>query len=81
MNDKLTTQVLFQILSLAPMGDSAARFQALVEAGNPVAFWKYYESCLHRMPELDAKIEKAGQISFRMLKPAMEAVFMGSRSN
>jgi hypothetical protein len=80
MNDKLTTKVLFQILSLAPMGESAARFKELAEAGNAVAFWKYYESCMHRMPDLDAKIERNGQISFRMLKPAMEAVFTASRS-
>ena len=79
MTDRLTTTILFQILRLAPMGASEARFLKLASAGDPEDFYVYYQRCLEDFPDLDDEIEKAGRISFRMLRPAMDAVYMAGR--
>lgn len=81
MKDTITGAVLFQILSLAPMGESAVTFRRLASDGDVEGFYRYYEACMHKMPHLDAQIEAAGQISFRMLQPAMSAVYMAGRPN
>ena len=81
MKDSLTASVLYRILSLAPMGESAAKFKTLADSGDIEGFYRYYESCMRTMPHLDSDIERAGQISFRLPRPAMDAVYMAGRAN
>lgn len=74
MTSRLKAQLLFQILSLAPMKESEPRFRQLRDAGDVEGIWSYYAGCL-RTPSMDEKIEMQGLTSFRMLKPAMEAIY------
>lgn len=75
MTAQLKASVLFQILSLAPMGESETRFKKLAADADVDGFWNYYQGCMRAMPDMDARIEKQGKVSFRMLRPAMEAVY------
>ena len=75
MTSKLKAKILFQILSLAPMQESEAQFSRLAANGDVEAFWRFYEACLSSKPEMDEQVEKQGKVSFRMLRPAMDAVY------
>jgi hypothetical protein len=75
MTNALKAAAMYRVLSLAPMRDSKARFLQLAQEGKVDAFWKFYEGCMRTQPERDAQIEKAGKVSFRMLKPAIEAIY------
>jgi hypothetical protein len=75
VTSRLKARAMFQVLSLAPMERSEPRFRALADAGDIEEFWRYYENCMRTKPELDVQIEERGQPSFRMLRPAMEAIY------
>jgi hypothetical protein len=74
MTSKDKADVLFTILTLAPMAESRDRFRRLADAGDVAGFWKYYETCL-KNPSRDQQIEQQGLVSFRMLRPALQAIY------
>jgi hypothetical protein len=75
MTPKLKAAAMFKVLSLAPMGQAEDRFREFAKRGDVEGFWDYYEGCLRNLPTTDERIEKAGKVSFRMMKPALEALY------
>ena len=74
MTNQLKARALFQVLSLAPMNESESRFRELADAGDAAGFWSYYQGCM-KNAAMDERIEKQGLVSFRMLRPVMDAVY------
>lgn len=68
-------RVLYGILQWAPMTNSRPDFRQYAEAGNLDAFWRYYENSIRARSDVKRSVEESGEVSFEMLRPAMEAVF------
>ncbi|MGE0594637.1 MAG: hypothetical protein AB7G23_09065 [Vicinamibacterales bacterium] len=68
-------RVLYGILQWAPMVTSKPDFRQYAEAGNLEAFWTYYSNSIRARADIKRSAEGAGEMSFEMLKPAMEAVY------
>ena len=68
-------RILYGILQWAPMVESRPNFRQYAEAGNLEAFWEYYQNSIRARTDIKRSVESAGEVSFEMLRPAMEAVF------
>lgn len=68
-------RVLYGILQWAPMVESRPNFRQYAESGDLDAFWAYYQNSLRRRADVKRSVEASGEVSFEMLRPAMEAVF------
>jgi hypothetical protein len=68
-------RVLYGILQWAPMVNSKPDFRNYAEAGNLDAFWTYYQNSIRVRADIKRSVEAAGEVSFEMLRPAMEAVY------
>jgi hypothetical protein len=75
MTKMLQAQVLLAILKNAPMGSAEPRFADYAAAGDVEGFWKYYQNAMAKRSDVRRNVESAGQISFEMLRPAMEPVY------
>lgn len=74
MTKALKARVLFNILSCAPMVQSRPDFKKYADAGNVDGLWSYYQNAMKSRPDIKQSVEGSGDISFEMLRPAMEAV-------
>jgi hypothetical protein len=68
-------RVLYGILQWAPMVESRPNFRKYAEAGDLDAFWEYYQNSMRSRSDVKRNVEACGEVSFEMLRPAMEAVF------
>lgn len=68
-------KVLYGILQWAPMVSSKPDFRRYAGSGNLDAFWTYYNRSILARPDIKRSVEGAGEVSFEMLRPAMEAVY------
>jgi len=57
------------------MGRSKDQFQAYARAGDVEGLWSYYQNAMARRPDIKRGVESSGEVSFEMLRPAMEAVY------
>ena len=57
------------------MVESRPNFRKYAEAGDLDAFWQYYLNSIQSRSDVKRSVEAAGQMSFELLRPAMEAVF------
>jgi hypothetical protein len=75
MDPKLKARILFQILSLSPATKSMENFGRYAQSGDVEQFWRYYKNSLAKEHERGRRLEQSEEISFEMLRPAMEAVY------
>ena len=75
MTDAYKVKVLYAILRWAPMVESKPDFKRYAEAGDLAGFWRYYENSIRARPDVKRNVESSGEVSFEMLRPAMEAVY------
>ena len=68
-------RVLYAILQWAPMVESRPNFRRYAEAANLDAFWEYYQNSLRSRSDIKRSVEAAGEVSFEMLRPTMDAVY------
>lgn len=68
-------RVLYGILQWAPMVNSRPDFKRYSEAGDVDGLWAYYQNAMRSRPEVKRSVERSGEVSFEMLRPAMEAVY------
>lgn len=68
-------RVLYGILQWAPMVNSKPDFKRYAQSGDLDAFWKYYQNSIRARADIKRSVENAGEVSFEMLKPAMEEVY------
>ena len=45
------------------------------ERGDVSAFWTFYQKSITARPDVKRSVEKAGDISFEMVRPAMETIY------
>ena len=75
MTNKTKSKVLLAVLSCAPMGGSKDQFQKYAEAGDVEAIWQYYQRAMAARPDVKRSVESSDEVSFEMLRPAMEAIY------
>jgi len=75
MTKKQKADVLFAILDCAPMGNSRSNFKRYAERGDVSAFWTFYQKSITARHDVKRNVEKAGEISFEMVRPAMETIY------
>jgi hypothetical protein len=75
MTKAVKARVLFAVLSCAPMGRSKEQFRQYADTGDVEALWEYYQQAIKTRPDIKRGVESSGEISFEMLKPAMEAIY------
>jgi hypothetical protein len=68
-------RVLYGILQWAPMVNSRPEFRRYAEAGDLDGLWDYYQNSMRSRPDVKRNVERGGEVSFEMLRPAMEAVY------
>lgn len=69
------TAALFAILDCAPMGQSRVDFKRQAEAGDVDGLWTHYQNSMKKRHDVKKTVEQAGEISFEMLRPAMETIY------
>jgi hypothetical protein len=75
MTDAYKVKVLYSILRWAPMVESKPDFRRYAESGDLASLWRYYENSIRARKDVRQSVESAGEVSFEMLRPAMEAVY------
>lgn len=75
MTDAYKVKVLYSILRWAPMVESKPNFKQYAETGDLASFWRYYENSIKARQDVRRSVESVGEVSFEMLRPAMEAVY------
>lgn len=75
MTDAYKVKVLYAILRWAPMVESKPDFKGYADAGDLAGFWRYYENSIRARPDVKHSVESSGEVSFEMLRPAMDAVY------
>jgi len=75
MTDAYKVKVLYSILRWAPMVESKPDFRRYAEAGDLDSFWRYYKNSIKARQDVRRSVESGGEVSFEMLRPAMDAVF------
>ena len=68
-------RVLYGILEWAPMVHSKPDFKRYADAGNVDGLWTYFQNSLRARTDVRRSVESSGEVSFEMLRPAMEAVY------
>jgi hypothetical protein len=57
------------------MGRSKDQFGEYAEAGDVEAIWQYYQRAIAARPDVKRSVESSNEVSFEMLRPAMEAIY------
>jgi len=68
-------KVMYSVLTCAPMTTSKPDFRKYSEAGDVQGLWSYYQNSMKARRDIRDRVETGGQISFEMLKPAMETIY------
>ncbi len=68
-------RVLYSILEWAPMVHSKPDFKRYADSGNLDGLWTYFQNSLRARTDVKRSVESRGEVSFEMLRPAMEAVY------
>ena len=75
MTQGVKAKVLFAVLSCAPMGRSKERFKKYAQEGDVEGLWTYYQRAMSARPDVKRGVETSGEVSFEMLRSAMDAIY------
>lgn len=75
MIKSVKAQVLFAVLQCAPMGRSKDTFANYAKEGDVESLWQYYQNAMASRRDIKRGVETSGEVSFEMLRPAMEAIY------
>lgn len=75
MTLELKLKVLVQMLRLTPASKSMLTITEFEDRGDLDGLWDFYQGAMQIQPEMRSQVERGGQVSFEMLRPAMEAVY------
>ncbi len=69
-------RTLIAIVECAPAAHAMTVFESAVRRGDLSAFWDHYQEVLGRSKhEGELKVAPKGEVSFKMIEPAMQAVY------
>ena len=68
-------KVLYAVLTCAPMTTSKPDFKRYADVGDVKGLWRYYMNAMRARSDVKEQVETGGQISFEMLRPAMETIY------